>query len=261
MNLRIISAVLSALGIGVALGYMLPKTASEAADTSSEKKAYHPKKEIESYDMDSTIEALRARIKELEAALSENESRIEAPKSDRRRDFRSPERGNMGPREMMENLKKEDPERYAQITNSMERWRVRREAERTSRLNFLKSIDTSSMSAGTRSTHQMLLANTDKIAELEAMIRDENTTDEERRGYFEELRELHDTQRQLNNQERENLIEQISMEVGMSAEDAAEFSMTIKEILEATEAGGGRGPRGFGGPGPGGMPPPPPPGM
>lgn len=259
MNLRIISAVLSALGIGVALGYMLPKTASEAADTSSEKKAYHPKKEIESYDMDSTIEALRARIKELEAALSENESRIEAPKSDRRRDFRSPERGNMGPREMMENLKKEDPERYAQITNNMERWRVRREAERTSRLDFLKSIDTSTMSAATRSTHQKLLKNTDKIAELEAMIRDENTTDEERRGYFEELRELHDNQRQLNQAERDNLIEQISMEVGMSAEDAAEFSSTISEILNATESG--RGGPGGRGPGPGGMPPPPPPGM
>lgn len=260
MNFKTIGLTVVALGVGVALGYVIPKGASPVA-AEEDDGFYKSNSIIENLGEDATINALRERIKSLELALDVQmqASQEEKPKEERVRGNRRDrgERGNFNPREMMENLKKEDPERYAQITNNMERWRVRREAERTNRLDFLKSIDTSAMSAGTRSTHQSLLANTDKIAELEALIRDENATDEERRNYFEQLRECMDTQRQLNNQERENLIEHISMEVGMSAEDAAEFSMTIKEIMEATEAGGGRGPRGFGGPGGGPMGPPP----
>lgn len=260
MNFKTLGSIVVALCVGAALGYMLPKSA--VPSTTHEEEDYLPKGMIENLGESATIDALRERIKSLELALEMQAapSEEEKPREERVRTGRRDrgERGNFNPREMLENLKKEDPERYAQMTNNMERWRVRREAERTSRLDFLKSIDTSTMSAGTRSTHQKLLANTDKIAELEAMLRDENTTDEERRELFGQIRELYDNQRQLNQAERDNLIEQISMEVGMSAEDAAEFGATINEILQATEVGGGRGPGGPGGPRGGGMMGPPP---
>lgn len=261
MSFKTVGLTVVALCVGAALGYVIPKS-SVPIVPAEEEDGYLPKGVIENLGAEATINALRERIKSLELALDVQMQAAaieEKPREERVRGNRRErgERGNFNPREMMENLKKEDPERYAQMTNNFERWRVRREAERTNRLDFLKSIDTSTMSAGTRSTHQKLLANTDKIAEVEALLRDENTTDEERRELFGQIRELHETQRQLNEQERENLIEQISIEVGMSAEDAAEFGATINEILQATEATGGRGPGGPGGPRGGMMGPPP----
>lgn len=263
MNFKVIGSTVGALCVGVALGYIIPKNSESS--TVAEEEDYLPKGLIENLGEDATINALRERIKSLELALDMQmaSAKEEKPQGERIRENRRGrgergawgERGNMNPREMMENLKKENPERYAQITNNMERWRIRHEAARTSRLDFLKSIDTSMMSEDTRSTHEKLLANTDKIAQVEAMLRDENTTDEERRELFGQMRELYDNQRQLNQAERENLIEQISIEVGMSEEDAAEFGATVSEILQATEATGGRGP---GGPGGGIMGPPPP---
>lgn len=254
MSFKTVGLTVVALCVGAALGYVIPKSSAPIVQA-EEDESYLPKGVIENLGEQATINALRERIKSLELALDVQmqASAEEKPREERVRGNRRErgERGNFNPREEMEKLKKEDPERYAQITNNMERWRVRREAERTNRLDFLKSIDTTTMSAGTRSTHQKLLANTDKIAEVEALLRDENTTDEERRELFGQIRELYDNQRQLNEQERDNLIEQISIEVGMSAEDAAEFGATINEILQATEATGGRGPGGFGG-GPGG---------
>lgn len=254
MNIKTIGSTVVALCVGAALGYVIPK--NTAPTTAVEEEDFLPKGMIENLGENATIDALRERIKSLELALemqvassNEEKPREERVRGNRRERGERGARGDFNPREMMENLKKEDPERYAQMTNNFERWRVRREAERTNRLDFLKSIDTSTMSAGTRSTHEKLLANTDKIAEVEAMLRDENTTDEERRELFGQIRELYDNQRQLNQAERDNLIEQISREVGMSAEDAAEFGATINEILQATEATGGRGPGGPGGPG------------
>lgn len=267
MNVRLISTIAASLTIGVALGFALPKSA-KVADTTELKSVEKERKPIENFGDSSTLEAMRERIRFLEGALARameqsanevpHEERVVGNRRERGERGARGERGNFNPREMMERLKKEDPERYAQMTNNFERWRVRREIERTNRLDFLKSIDTSSMSAGTRSTHEKLLANTDKIAEIEAMLRDENTTDEERRELFGQIRELYDNQRQLNAQERDNLIEQISREVGMSAEDAAEFGATINEILQATEAIGGRGPGGPRGGETMGPPPPPP---
>lgn len=255
MNIRIIAGMISCAVLGVVAGYFLPKS-TESAESQVEIDELFADNRIEDKGEESTIAALRERIKTLERALSELENMTAATPSEEVK-IESPRRGrNRGgfnPREMMENLKKEDPERYAQITNQFETMRRNRERSRSVRVEFLKSIDESSMSAATKENHEKLLENTEKLAELEARIQDPNMPDEERGELFRQLRDLHETQRELNTKERENLIAQVSLEAGMNPEDAAEFSETIQDILDATNEFGGERRRGMRG----GMPPPP----
>ena len=238
-----------ALHVGVAIGYFVkdePVAAAEPAKV--EEKA---KKPVADKGGEATIKALRHRIAELEKALAEKDERSATPIASAEPQVRPPERPQMNWRERMEEMRKNEPERYAQMTNRMAQWRRDQAARNRNKIDFLSSIDTSHMSADARKTHDALQELIARRENVEAQLQDPDLTDEERGKLMRQLWESHGELQRLNSEERKNLIDETARSLGFEGEDAQEISATIREVIEATDGGwGGRpggdrgGPRG-----------------
>ena len=135
-------------------------------------------------------------------------------------------------------MKKEEPERYAAMTNRIAR-DERRRAERTvGKLDFLSSIDTSRMTPEGKAVHaklQELIARREEFDQRRHSLPD--MEESERRRYFEEMRQTDREIRRLSLQERDNLLRQTTDALGFSGGAADEIIETVKEIYEATEGG------------------------
>ena len=238
-----------ALLVGVAIGYFVkdePVAAAEPAKV--EEKA---KKPVADKGGEATIKALRHRIAELEKALAEKDERSATPIASTEPQVRPPERPQMNWRERMEEMRKNEPERYAQRTNRMAQLRRDQAARNRDKIDFLSSIDLSLMSAGAKKTHQKLQALVAKREQIENTLHkegegmDDNLRDELMRELHQTYREMH----QLNGEERKNLLEATARSLGFEERDAKEIMATIQDVIEATDDGwGGRrrgGPRGF----------------
>jgi len=237
----------AALVIGVAVGYCLrdvdkPAVAPAIAENPTVAKTISDK------GSDASLSALRARIAELERRLAEAGRTQEVAVSNaltKAAAERGP--GRFDPRERMEELKKSDPARYAQITNNMAQWRQRRVERQQARLEFLSSVDTSRMSASARKTHAALQDLMAKQEGLMERLHDENLTREQRHAIMEELHSTGRELRKVSSDERTNLLEETAKSLGFEGDDVKEISATIQDVIEATDNG-----RGFGGPPPGG---------
>ena len=259
MKLRNFSPVVISLLVGAALGYCLGPVSSPAPAPEPEKKA-EPEQVKQPDQRDhgdrAANRALRARIKELEDMLAKQGIEVEKMKEEEtaRRD-RGPR--NWDFRADMERLKKEEPERYAQITNSMAQFRRHRLERAQSKIDFLSSIDTSRMSPAMLKVHSDLQDMIEKREAVEEKMRGfMDMTDLERREAFQEIGEIDGKIRELSRAERDNLLVQTAEALGFQGDDAAEIIDTVKSIYEATDNGfgfgppGGRGGRGGrGGPG------------
>lgn len=165
------------------------------------------------------------------------------------------------PQRRLEELKERDPERYTQITNRMAQWRQRQFERAQSKLDFLSSVDTSRMSVGARKVHGDLQAAIVSQEELEQRLQDPNLTPDERKALFMEMHESRGRLAELSRKERNNLLGETARELGFSGEDVKTITATIRDVIEATDAGWGGhghhgrgpGPRGAGGPPPGAM--------
>ena len=243
--------IAAALLAGVAIGYFVKDEPIVAEEPKAEEAA---RKSVADKGDEASVKALRRRIAELERLLAEKDGKSEIAISNAVAEAvkaRPPEppRGNW--RERMEEMKKNDPERYTQMTNRFANWRRSRAEQARNKIDFLSSIDTSHMSAGARKTHdalQELIANRE---EIERQLQDPNLSDEERGKLMRQLWEGHGELQRLNREERKNLIDETARNLGFEGEDAKEISATIREVIEATDGGwGGRhggGPRGPGG--------------
>ena len=247
--------IAAALLVGVAIGYFVkdePK-ASAAEPAKAEEKA---KKPVADKGDEATVRALRRRIAELEKALAEQGETAETAVASAEPQARTPDRPQQNWRERMEEMKKNEPERYNEMTNRMVQWRRDQAARARDKIDFLSSIDTSRMSAGAKKTHDALQGLIARRDNLEAQLQQEDLTDEERGTLMRELRESHRELQHLNAEERRNLLDETAKGLGFAGEDAKEFSATIQDVIEATDSGwGGRrhgGPRGGGPRGPGG---------
>lgn len=203
--------------------------------------------------------ALRQRISELERRLAEaksaqKEEKIEENGEENRPNdenrFQPPSMQEI--RERMEQFAKENPERYAQMTNGFEQGRRRMQERSQARSDFLASIDTSKMTAAQKEVHQKYLDLTVRQQELQEYMRpDANVSDEDRQAAFQEMRDVGHQIRELGRQERDALLAQAAQNMGYSAEEADAVVGQIKDIYQVTEGGrggfGGFG--GFGGPG------------
>ena len=190
----------AALFAGVAIGYFAGGH-GDAAATSADSSPYVAKKQVADAGDVASVKALRHRIAELERLLAEKSAKSEISISNAVAEAvknRPPEppRGNF--RERMEELKKNDPARYAQMTNRFAQWRMRRAERARSTMEFLSSIDTSHMSAGAKKTHAALQALIAKREEIEAGLQREDLSDDERGQLMEELRNTHHELRRLN---------------------------------------------------------------
>ncbi len=234
--------------VGAAVGYCLaPSAPAVAAEPESgREKSAEPLRD----DGDkASVKALRSRIRELEgllakkgedAAMREGASAGERVRS-RRFDFRAE----------MERIKKEEPERYAQMTNGMARFRQHRLRVAQRKMDILGSIDTSAMSASARRTHEEFQDAIERREAVEDKMRGfMDMTEDERRSVMEEMRDVQAKMRELGEAERENLLLQTARALGYDGDDAEEIAATVREIYEATEFdrgfmhGGGQGSRG-----------------
>ena len=240
MKIRNFSPVVISLLAGAAIGFCFapsagaPKTAPEKTSPKMVKAESRPDEAAEK-----EMRVLRSRIKELAKQgveveeMKEESSRRE--RRDRPRDFRAD----------MERIRKEEPERYAQITNSMAQFRRHRLERAQSKIDFLSSIDTSRMSPAMLKVHSDLQDMIEKREAVEEKMRGfMDMTEEERREAFQEIGEIDGRIRELNRAERDNLLAQTAEALGFQGDDAAEIIDTVKSIYEATDSGWG-----FGGPG------------
>jgi len=247
--------IAAALFAGVAIGYFARPSDATPATAAAEPAA---KQAVADKGEASSLKALRNRIAELEKLLAEkgvnseiaiSNAVVEAVKN-APPDGRP--RGN--PREWMENLKKTDPARYAQMTNRFAQWRQRRAEQARTKMDFLTSVDTSRMSAGAQKTHNELQELIARREEIEEQLHQEGLADSDRDKLMKELWSTHHELQRLNGEERKNLIEETAHNLGFEGDDAREISATIQDVIDATDTwGGGRhhGPP-PGGPGPGG---------
>ena len=245
-----------ALLAGVAIGYFVKNEPIPSDEPKAEKVA---KKPIADKGEEATVKALRHRIAALEKLLAEKDGKSEIAISNAVAEAakaRPPEPPRMNWRERMEEMRKNEPERYTQMTNRMTQWRHDRAAQARSKIDFLSSIDTSRMSAGAKRTHEALQELIAKREEIEQQLQASDLSDEERGKLMEELHSTRHELMRLNGEERGNLFEETARNLGFEGDDVREFSATIQDVIEATDGGFGppRGSHGGGhrGPPPGG---------
>ena len=247
--------IAAALLAGVAIGYFTKPSDSQQVAAAEVRAA---KKAVTNVGDEASVKALRHRVAELEKMLAEKDGKSEIAISNAVAEAvknRPPEppRGNW--RERMEEMKKNDPARYTQMTNRFAQWR-RSQAERArNKIDFLSSIDTSHMSKGAKETHAALQELIARREELEQRLHQPDLTDDERGKLMRELWSSHHELQRLSGEERRNLIDEAARNMGFEGEDAKEVSATIREVIEATDSGwgGGRHHGGHRGPPPGGQ--------
>lgn len=224
--------IAAALLVGVAIGYCAKPQAS--ASDAGAKPAPARKAAPADKGAGATIAALRARIADLEARLASEAARP-APAATNV-SAASPARAPQdGWRHHIENMKKNHPEQYAQMTNRIAHYRRRRLEHAQSRIDFLASLDVSRMSAAARKTHEDLQTMIERREEIESRLHDPELSAEDRRAIFEEMRETDRELDRLNRRERDNLLTQTANDLGLKGEDAAELTAAVKGIIEATE--------------------------
>lgn len=240
--------IAAALLVGVAIGYFVKDEPISAEEPKVEEKT---KKSVVDKGEEASVKALRRRIAELERALAEQGGKSEIAISNAVAEaakMRPSEPPRMNWRERMEEMKKNDPERYNETTNRMAQWRRDRAEQARSKMDFLSSIDTSRMSAGAKKTHAALQALIAKREEIEAGLQREDLSDDERGQLMEELRNTHHELRRLNEEERNNLFEETAKSLGFQGQDVKDITATFQDVIEATDNGWG-GRRHRGGPG------------
>ncbi|MGN0886510.1 MAG: hypothetical protein ACI4RT_05885 [Candidatus Spyradenecus sp.] len=204
----------------------------------------------------SEVEALKVEKAALEKALVELQS---AGEQAAQAAVEPPKRLSM--RERMEELKKQDPERYRQMEERRAQFQQALQAARDKRDDFLGSVDLALFTDEQRQTHEQFTAALAKQAEMEEQMRalfesGEMPSEEQR----EAMREAQWTLRNLREAERAALLSAVATSMGLSEADSADFAQLMTEVYDATSNGirmrPGRGGEGGPGGGPGGMPSP-----
>jgi len=250
--------IAAALFAGVAIGYFV-KDGGALGDRPlpDEDKGYVAASKIGDAGEAASIQALRARIAELEkmlAAQDEKEGSAEGEKlSDE--ELAAKKRDEAGPvghiremREHMEWLKKERPEEYKQLTEAMARWRQRRIERTNGKLDYLAGVNTEKLTDEQRQTHERYQDLLVRREELEEKMASQEMTDEDRADIMRDMFQTQHEMGHLARAEREMLIGQTVEALGYSGKDAEEVQAAFSEILSVTETRGG----GPGGPPPGG---------
>ena len=241
--------IAGALFAGVAIGYFAGGHGT--APTNADDSSYVAKKSVADRGEEASVKALRHRIAELERLLAErDDAAAEEPvPSEVAVDSETRPRS---PQEWLENMKTNNPARYVQMTNRWAQWRQRRVEQAQARLEFLSSIDVSRMGAKAQETHNALLDLIVRREEIVDQIHREGVTEAQRNQLFEEMRTTDRELRKLNGQERNNLISMAARNSGVKGPMAKELTVTIRDVIEATDVGFGGPHGGHHGPPPGG---------
>ena len=252
MDRKTISIAVLALAVGALAGYIAASGKGDEQEAPPERTLRHKSRAHVADEGDkASAVALRRRINELEKRLAETAASAAALTNRMPVDAERPERG-FGPpnpsewRARMEDMKVNDPARYAQMTNRMAQWRSRSMANTQDRLDFFASLDTSAMSPRQRENHEKLQNLLVRREELMQMM-DFNNPDVSDADRAKARQELHGMWGQINSlekAERDMLLSQTARNLGCRGAEAKELVDTIKTIYKATQSwGGGHGRR------------------
>ncbi len=259
-NKKTIAIALVALVAGALAGYFLaPAQDTGTVPETDGAKRRKPRTHVVDEGDKASVAALRRRVRELEQRLAVTVESALAFTNGVPMDTNRPAARTFGPpgpgewRARLEEMKVNDPERYAQMTNRMAQWRSRSLANTQDRLDFFASLDTSTMTDRQRENHerlQELLARREELMQTmdfgntEVSDADREKARQEMHGLFRQIHSLEEA-------ERDMLLNQAARNLGCKGTQARELVDTIKTIYRATQSfGGGRR-----GPGPGGPPP------
>ena len=215
----------------------------------------HNRLRVQSVEPERTDDAPRRERAQRSDALAEAEP-VEQPATNRVAEFRPfgrpPTAAEM--RARFEEMRKQDPQRYTQITNNMARWRARRQERLQNQFELLAGADTAHMTKEQREVHetyQDLLLRQEELHEL-MNPNNADVTDEQREAVFKEMREIGHQLHELQRVERDTLLTQTANSLGLRGKQAQEVVTAIKAVYEATGSnhrgphggpGGGRGRR------------------
>lgn len=241
----------AALIAGAAIGF-IARPVGDGASAVSQEKEPAAAKPIDDNGRASTEASLRARIADLEARLARAEAAAAEPRSEKVAEA-APNPPGGGPRgdfrAHMEEMKKNDPARYAQMTNRFAQMRKHHLARQQSKLDFLSSLDVSGMDAAGQKTHNDLQDAIVRLEDLRERMHQEDLSDEDRRSTFEEIRAAEQDLQRLGSAERNNLLLEMAKSMGLEGDAVNDAARMVNEIISATETRGfGRPPRGGGGP-------------
>ncbi len=256
MNTRsAIAVAVPALLVGALLGYFIPPLLAPSAEPAAAPAKAHEKRPAGTRTPPpghaADLNRLRARIKDLERQLAEQDSAaseepVEQPATNRVEGFR-----RFGPPTFaeLEEMRKNDPERYVQETNRIAQFRAGWQGRLQNQFDILESADTAHMTEKQRKVHEdyiSLLARIDELGEQLNPLAD--VTEEQRRAAGQEMRESWHRLHELQRIERDTLLTQTANALGFRGRKAQEVVQGIKQVYEATGGGGpwGRGGRGRG---------------
>lgn len=156
----------------------------------------------------------------------------------------SPTRRGGGGHAMMENLKETDPEGYATMVERRNSFIKRMQDNSTQQVEFLKKLDTKSMTPEQLDNHNKLLplvnANNQLLYELAQNPEAENAS-EMRQTLQDNSRQM----RSLLDTERSVALQQFAKQIGYGGDQAAQFEASVKKVYDMTSANpfqvGGRG--------------------
>ncbi len=199
-------------------------------------------------------EALRKRLAELEQALAARPAEPEQPPVEtapppeerpRRQSFT----------ERLEQMKKENPEQYAEMQKRREEFRQTMEQRAQDRAEFASAIDTRNMSDEQKANHEKLLDTVARVNELMAQM---GAAEGDRRSDLrQEMGEAMHSLGELYGTERRYLFEETARAVGYTGDQVGEFADSMQTIIDNTTMSGfGRhgGHGNAGGPAAGGAP-------
>ena len=240
----------AALIVGAAIGFLAHLDGGDAAAVAPQGEMPSESKPIADNGSAATVASLRARISDLEARLASAEASAKSESAAEKVAESDPPPPGRNPgrdfRAHMEAMKKNDPARYAQMTNRFAQMRSHQLARQQSKLDFLSSIDVSGMDAASQKTHNDLQDAIVRLEELRDRMHQESLSDEDRKTIFEEMRKTEHELRRLGSAERNNLLSEMAKSMGLEGEAVTDATRMVNEIITATES------RGFGRPPPGG---------
>ena len=254
----LVSAV-PALLCGALLGYFI-RPAAPAPQASEGKVEQPAKKTTRPTSDDVALNRLRKRIQDLERQLAETcvtpekkkEEAVETPPPPPQPAAQGERRGPPTPAEMrahMEEIRKNDPERYTRMTNRFANMRTHQLERAQNKLDILASVDVNRLSPKQKLVHEQyqdLIARQEELRNMAFAPDDGSVTDEQRMAAQQEMREVGQKLRAVAQQEREILLDQTARSFGVKGEAGKELVETVKQVYQATESWGGFG-RGHGG--------------
>lgn len=231
LSLLLVGAVLA--GGGYALGRLFaPQVivpAPAGKPVTQTVRVGHDASAIELAKALSEIAALKTEKAELQKAYDD----LLAQKAEEAAPAEEPRRMTM--RERMEEFKRTDPEGYkAEMERRKEFVNSMREAH-AARENFLRDIDVSLLSDEEQETHARYLEAMEKRAAFDERMHElietgERPSDED----ITAIREAYQTLHQLRDAERQALLGAIGTSMGLSQEDASDFTNLVQDVIEST---------------------------